>query len=305
MRILITGGAGYLGSIVAEHLLGAGLDVVVLDNLMYGQSSLLHLCSQPGFEFVRGDCRDPRVLHPLIKVCDVLLPLAAIVGAEACKRNPLDARTTNLNAVSLLNRLRSPDQLLIFPATNSGYGSGEVCTEDSALMPLSLYGQTKVQAESDVLSKANAISLRLATVFGASPRMRTDLLVNHLVYAAVFDRYAVIYQKDYKRNYVHVRDVADCFLYCIRHPQMQGKPYNLGLDSANLSKEELAFKIRTVFPDFYIHFAELGTDPDKRNYTISSERLRQAGFEATRSLDDGIRELKKAYEMLSKPHANA
>jgi nucleoside-diphosphate-sugar epimerase len=234
----------------------------------------------------------------------VLIPLAAVVGAPACDRDPLVARTLNLEAVRRLLALRSAQQLVVYPTTNSGYGTstGAVfCTEETPLEPISLYGETKVQAEQAVLDSRNAITLRLATVFGMSPRMRLDLLVNHFVYAAVTDGYLVIFEKDFKRNYVHIRDVADCFLHCIAHAEaMTGRPYNLGLDSANLSKEELALKVKEQVPRFYIHFSEVGSDPDKRNYIVSNERLRQAGFEARRSLEEGIRELLKGYRMLGR-----
>lgn len=302
-RVLVTGGLGYLGSILCEHLLAAGHHVRAVDNLMYGlgQQGLFHLCADPAFDFVRGDVRDEELLRPLVREADVLIPLAAIVGAAACDRDPLLARTVNLDAIRLLNRLRSPNQLVVYPNTNSGYGttSGEAyCTEDSPLRPISLYGQTKVEAERVLLDGPNAISLRLATVFGMSPRMRLDLLVNHFVYAAYKEGYLVVFEKDFKRNYVHVRDVADCMLHAIAHAgRMAGKPFNVGLDAANLSKEELALKVREFLPRFYVHFAPIGQDPDKRNYVVSSQRLREAGFVARRSLDDGIRELIKGYSM--------
>jgi nucleoside-diphosphate-sugar epimerase len=194
--------------------------------------------------------------------------------------------------------------LVLFPTTNSGYGtkSGDAyCTEDTPLEPISRYGQTKVQAEAELLEKPNVISLRLATVFGMSPRMRLDLLVNHFVYAGVTDGYIVIFEKDFKRNYVHIRDVADCFLHCVEHAdRMVGRPYNVGLDEANLSKEELALKIKEYVPSLYVHFSEIGSDPDKRNYIVSNQRLREAGFEARRSLDDGIEELIKGYRMMGR-----
>jgi len=304
--VLITGSAGYIGSILCEHLLDAGYQVTAVDNLMYGQHSLFHLCANSRFEFVYGDVRDEGLMRRLVKEADVLIPLAAIVGAPACDRDPWLARSVNLEAVRLLNCLRSPRQLVIFPTSNSGYGakSGDVyCTEDTPLEPISLYGQTKVQAEAELLETPNVISLRLATVFGMSPRMRLDLLVNHFVYAAVTDGYIVIFEKDFKRNYIHIRDVADCFIHCIENADsMVGRPYNVGLDAANLSKEELALKIKGYVPNFYIHFAPVGSDPDKRNYIVSNQRLREAGFEAWRSLDEGIQELLKGYRMMGRGH---
>lgn len=304
LKVLVTGGAGYLGSVLCEHLIDAGCEVTVLDKLTYGQHSLFHLCAHSRFNFASGDARDELVLKRVLKEADVIIPLAAVVGAPACDRDPWLARSVNLEAIQLLNRLRSPRQLIVYPNTNSGYGtkSGQsYCTEDTPLDPISLYGQTKVQAEAELLNSSNTITLRLATVFGMSPRMRLDLLVNHFVYAAVTDHYVVIFEKDFKRNYVHIRDVADCFLYAIEHSQsMAGRPYNVGLDAANLSKEELALKVKTYVPDFYLHFAPVGSDPDKRNYIVSNQRLREAGFEAKRSLDEGIQELLKGYRMLGR-----
>ena len=303
-QVLVTGAAGYLGSVLCEHLLRAGFRVTAVDKLIYGQQSLFHLCAYPSFDFVLGDVRDEKALQPLVKKADVLIPLAAVVGAPACDRDPWLAQSVNLEAIAMLNRLRSPDQLVIYPTTNSGYGtqSSEVfCTEDTPLEPISLYGQTKVQAETLLLKTPNAISLRLATVFGMSPRMRLDLLVNHFAYAAVTDGYLVIFEKDFKRNYVHIRDVADCFLHCIRNSsRMAGKAFNVGLDAANLSKAELAMKVKEYVPRFYVHFSEVGSDPDKRNYIVSNQRLREAGFEARRSLDEGIQELLKGYRMFGR-----
>lgn len=303
-HVIITGGAGYLGSILSEHLLNSNYKVTVIDNLLYGQHSLFHLCNRKNFDFVVGDARNENLIKNTIKDCDVIIPLAAIVGAPACDRDPLMARSVNLDAIKLINRLRSPQQLIIYPTTNSGYGtkSGDVyCTEETPLEPITLYGETKVEAEKDLLNSENTITLRLATVFGMSPRMRLDLLVNHFVYAAVTDGYIVIFEKDFKRNYVHIRDVADCFIFAMEHAdKMIGHSYNVGLDAANLSKEELALKVKEYVPNFYLHFSEVGSDPDKRNYIVSNQRLREAGFEATRSLDEGIKELLKGYRMLGR-----
>ncbi len=303
-RILVTGGAGYLGSILCEHLLVAGYQVTVVDNLMYGQEPLFHLCAQPRFDFVRGDVRDERLMHGLIQRADVLVPLAAIVGAAACDRDPWLACAVNRDAIGLLNRLRSPSQLVVFPMTNSGYGTktGQVhCTEVTPLEPISHYGRTKVQAEEELLGSSNAVTLRLATVFGMSPRMRLDLLVNHFTYAAVTDRYLVLFERHHRRNFVHIQDVADCFLHAIANAgAMAGRPYNVGLDGANLSKEELAREIQRHVPELVIQHSEIGADPDKRDYIVSNQRLREAGFEARRSLEDGIRELIKGYRMLAR-----
>jgi nucleoside-diphosphate-sugar epimerase len=303
-HIVVTGAAGYLGSILCEHLLAGGYQVTALDNLMYGQNSLFHFCANPKFDFVFGDARNENLMRHVVSKADVLIPLAAIVGATACDRDPLTATSINLDAVRLLNRLRSPQQLVIYPTTNSGYGtkSGETyCTEETPLEPISLYGQTKAQAEAALLDAPNVISLRLATVFGMSPRMRLDLLVNHFAYAAVTDGYLVIFEKDFKRNYIHIRDIADCFIHCIQNgEQMAGRVYNVGLDAANLSKEELALAVKEHVPNFYLHFAPIGSDPDKRNYIVSNKRLREAGFEARRSIDDGVKELLKGYRMMGR-----
>lgn len=303
-HVLVTGGAGYLGSVLCEHLLDAGYRVTVLDSLMYEQGTLLQFAANPNFDFYHGDSRDKEKVKSMLKDVDVIIPLAAIVGAGACARDPWEAESVNRDSIIMINQLRSKNQLLIYPNTNSGYGtsSGETfCTEDSPLEPISIYGKTKVAAELAVLDSDNVITLRLATVFGASPRMRLDLLVNHFTYAAVTDGYITIFEKDFKRNYIHVRDIADCFIHCIQNSEaMVGKPYNAGLDEANLSKEELALKIKEYVPDFYLHFAPIGSDPDKRNYIVSNQRLREAGFTAKRTLDDGIQELLKTYRMFGR-----
>ncbi|OGE64831.1 hypothetical protein A3I48_01125 [Candidatus Daviesbacteria bacterium RIFCSPLOWO2_02_FULL_36_7] len=302
MRVLVTGGAGYLGSVLCEHLLDAGYQVTVVDNLLYKQKTLFHLCNNSNFEFVFGDVRNKELMTRLLKNTDIIIPLAAIVGAPACDLDPQLATAVNLDAIKLLNQLRSKHQLIIYPTTNSGYGvkSGDVfCTEETLLKPISLYGKTKTDAETEILGSENAITLRLATVFGMSPRMRLDLLVNHFVYAAVKDSYIVIFEKNFKRNFVYIRDIAECFLFCIKNSQkMIGQPFNVGLDSANLSKEELALKIKKYLPNFYIHFAEVGTDPDKRNYIVSNQRLSETGFIAKHSLEEGIEELIKGYQMM-------
>lgn len=303
-RVLITGGAGYLGSTLAARLLEAGHKVTALDNLLIGSESLFHLAANPNFDFVCGDARDERLMKELIAQSDVIVPLAAIVGAPACERDPWGTLSTNRDAVILSHTLAQKGQLVIYPTTNSGYGtqSGELyCTEETPLEPISLYGKAKVEAEQALLDAGDAITFRLATVFGMSPRMRLDLLVNHFVYAAITDGTIVIFEKDFKRNYVHVRDVADCFLHAIENSsKMVGRAFNVGLDEANLSKAELADKIKEFVPNFYIHYANYGKDPDQRNYIVSNRRLRESGFEAKRGLDDGIRELLKGYRCIGR-----
>ncbi len=310
MKILVTGGGGYLGSVMVPRLLEAGHEVRVLDTLVHRVMSLLGVVDHPRFEFVYGDARDPRTLEGALRSRDVLIPLAAVVGAPACDRDPVTAETLNLGAVRTLNKLRSRAQMVVFPTTNSGYGTkstATVCTEETPLEPISLYGRTKVEAEAELLETGNAVSLRLATVFGVSPRMRTDLLVNNFVWEAVTKRYLVIFEKDFKRNYVHVRDVADCFAYCVEHfARVKDNAYNCGLDEANYSKADLAKLIQAEVPALYVHFAEVGSDPDKRNYVVSNAKLRKAGFEARRSVPSGIRELAMCYRLFTAagPYAN-
>lgn len=301
-RVLVTGGAGYIGSVLCKQLLDRGFGVTVLDNFLYRQNSLLDCCADDSFRLVRGDCRDERLITDLLREADFLIPLAALVGAPLCDRDRIGAYTVNFEAVQLLCKLSSPQQRIIFPVTNSGYGIGQPgvpCTEDSPLRPISLYGETKVKAERVVLDRGNAITLRLATVFGASPRMRMDLLVNDFVWRAVQDRAVVVFEGHCKRNYIHVRDVVRAFLHAMdRFEQMKNKPYNVGLDDANLSKLELCREIQRLLPQFVFFEAPIGEDPDKRDYIVSNERLLATGFRPEWSLDRGIRELIKCYTVL-------
>jgi len=304
MKILVTGGAGYIGSVLIGRLLEMGITVTVVDNLMYRQTSLLHYLTDPNFTFVRGDVRDERLIRELVSGKDFILPLAAIVGAPACERDPELSTSINLHAIKMINRLRGKNQGIIFPTTNSGYGTtaGETyCTEETELAPISLYGKNKVEAEKLLLDSGNVITLRFATVFGLSPRMRLDLLVNDFTYRALKDGFLVIFEKHFKRNYLHIQDAAECFACCIEHfDRMKGEPYNVGLNEANLSKEELALTIKKYLPDLYIHFAEIGSDPDKRNYIVSNEKINKKGFHAVHSLDEGIQQLIQGYAMIGK-----
>jgi nucleoside-diphosphate-sugar epimerase len=300
--ILITGGAGYLGSILAPELLAAGHKVTVLDNFMYNQNSLAHACADPNFDVVNGDSRSADILKPLVAKADFVFPLAALVGAPLCQRDPIAATSTNRDAIATLAKLMSPQQRIIMPITNSGYGVGEqgkFCTEDSPLRPVSLYGTTKVEAEQIALERDNSISLRLATVFGMAPRMRIDLLVNDFVYRAVNDRFVVLFEAHFKRNYIHIRDVARAFIHAVGHfEEMKGRPFNVGLSDANLSKAELCDRIKLQVPSFVYLEAPVGEDPDKRDYIVSNSRIESTGYRPAHSLDDGIRELIKGFRMI-------
>ncbi len=302
LNILVTGGAGYLGAVLIPALLAAGHRVTVLDRFLYERNSLAAVCVDPRFTVVDGDARIEATLKPLVGPADVVIPLAALVGAPLCDRDPIAATTTNLEAVQLLIRHMSQAQRLIIPVSNSGYGVGEAgkhCTEDSPLRPISRYGRDKVAAEAAALDRDNSISFRFATVFGVSPRMRIDLLVNDFVYRAVHDRAVVLFESHFKRNYLHVRDTARAFLHAIdRFEAMKGGPYNVGLSDANLSKWELCERIQAQVPGFTFREAPIGEDPDKRDYIVSNQRILDTGFRPEWSLDRGIVELIKGYTIL-------
>ena len=300
--ILVTGGAGYLGSVLVPALLAEGHHVTVVDNFMFRQTSLNHICSDPHFDVYRGDARDPLLLRQVLKHADYIIPLAALVGARLCEEDKTGAESVNRDAILTLIQLASLDQRIIMPVTNSGYGVGEtgkVCTEETPLRPISLYGRTKVEAEQAVLSRGNGITYRLATVFGMSPRMRIDLLVNEFVYRAVNDRALILFEGHFKRNYIHVRDVSRAFLHGISNfDEMNNGPFNIGLSGGNLSKLELCQKIKERIPSFVFLEAPVGEDPDKRDYIVSNEKIESTGFRPSYSLDDGILELIKGYRML-------
>lgn len=302
MKILITGGAGYIGSILTPTLLSQGHEVTVLDNFMFKQNSLLDCCHYPGFKVLRGDARDEGLMKGLIPQADLIIPLAALVGVPLCNQDQIATQTTNFEAVAMLCRLASKSQRIIMPVTNSGYGIGEkgkFCTEESPLRPLSTYGITKVKAEESVLQRENSISFRLATVFGIAPRMRLDLLVNDFVYRAVHDRAVLIFEGHFKRNYIHIRDVVRAFTHGMENFEtMKGRPYNAGLEEANLSKLELCAVIQKHLPKFVFVEAPIGEDPDKRDYIVSNARLLSTGFKTEWGLDRGISELIKGYTIL-------
>lgn len=302
MKILVTGGAGYIGSVLVPTLLQKGHEVTAIDSFIYNQSSLLDVCNNEKLTIIRGDARDENLVKKHIKSADAIFPLACLTGAPLCAKDPVGARSVNLEAVKLVLKLRSREQRVIFPNTNSGYGIGEkgvFCTEETPMRPVTLYGQLKVEAEEAIMESGNAVVFRLATVFGVSPRMRLDLLVNDFTYRAVTDRFVVLFEAHFKRNYIHVRDVTKAFIHALDNfEKMKDKPYNVGLSEANLSKKELCEEIQKQVPDFYFVEAKVGEDPDKRDYIVSNSRLETTGFKPDVGLQKGIAELIKGYQVV-------
>ena len=300
-KILITGGAGYLGSVLVDKLLSNGYDVTVLDNLMYNQTSLIHYSYNKNFNFIYGDVRDTKLLEKIVPSFDAIIPLAAIVGFPACDRDKNLATAVNYEHVkTICNLVGGTNIRVVYPNTNSGYGIGDSgeCTEESPLNPISHYGVTKVNAEREVLA-IGGISIRLATVFGSSPRMRMDLLVNEFVYKALTDKYITIFEQNFRRNYIHIRDVANTFLYMLeKYESFKGEVFNVGLSNANLTKKELVEKIKEYVPNFAITYSDFYEDPDKRDYVVSNRKLEETGWSPMYSLDDGIQELIKTYTIL-------
>lgn len=303
VKVLVTGGAGYLGSILVPELLKQDYNVTVLDSFIYKQNSLAHVCSNPRFNVVKGDVRVPSTMKSLLKEADIIIPLAALVGAPLCSKDPIGASTTNKDAIFWMLDNVSKDQRIIMPTTNSAYGSGEennYCTEESPLNPISLYAIEKVEVEKRLMEHSNSISFRLATVFGMSPRMRIDLLVNDFTYRAVYDRFVVLFESHFKRNYIHIRDVTKVFLHGIKNfEHMKGEIFNVGLSDANVSKEELCKIIQKQLPSFVFFEASVGKDPDQRNYIVSNDKIEKTGYKPDFSLEMGIKELIKGYTMIS------
>jgi len=299
IKVLITGGAGYIGSTLAEHLLDQGYSVTVMDNLLYKQLSLLHLFKRGNFKFVLGDVRATEQLLAQVSLHDVIIPLAAIVGMPACKANPQLTVDVNFKQIDNIVNVLRPDQKIILPNTNSQYGSSDqIITEESPFKPLSLYAETKCDAEDAVLKRGNGVVLRLATVFGVSPRMRQDLLVNDFVYKSLVDGYLVLFEAHFKRNYIHVQDIAQTFEFMIRnYDKCKGQAYNVGLSSANLSKLELAETIKQHLPNLVIKQDEFKEDFDKRNYIVSNEKIEALGWAPLYDLNYGIQQLITAYQM--------
>jgi len=308
-KVLVTGGAGYIGSVFVPQLLEKGYKVTVLDNFMYKQNSLLDICYHSDLNIIVGDVRDKKSLKKEIDSHDIIVPLAAIVGAPACDRDKPLASAVNQTQIENIAQWISKDQMVLYPVTNSGYGIGQkekYCDETTPLNPISHYGRTKVYAEKALLNMGNAVTFRLATVFGVAPRMRMDLLVNDFVYRAVNDRFIVLFESHFKRNYIHIRDIASVFLHTIQnYSAMKGESYNVGLSDANISKYELCEKIKEHLRDFHIFESEIAEDPDKRDYIVSNEKIEATGWKPQYSIDMGIQELIKAFGFLTvNPYKN-
>jgi nucleoside-diphosphate-sugar epimerase len=303
MKILVTGGAGYLGSVIVGRLLQQGYSVIVLDKLLFNQTSLLQYTSYSEFKFIYGDVRNKKLLEKLCNEVDVIIPLAAIVGFPACDAEPELANQINYEQiVNIVEFTKNKNVKILYPNTNSGYGIGvgqTECTEESPLNPISIYGSTKVNAENYLINHTDAIIFRLATVFGVSPRMRTDLLVNDFTYKAITDKYIVVFEKTFKRNFIHIEDVANAFIFMLHnYDTYKGEVFNVGLSDSNLNKEELLEKIKKQVPKFAIVYDDYYEDPDKRNYIVSNTKIEATGWKPTWSLDEGIEQLIEAYQMI-------
>ena len=300
MKILITGGAGYLGSVFTRNLL-KNHEVIVYDNLMYNQTSLLDLSNNPNFTFHYGDVREWSKLKYLVEQVDIVIPLAALVGFPLCEKDKDLATSINTTQIQNIVDVLSNDQMILYPNTNSGYGTrGEgMVDETNELTPISHYGKTKCEAEDYIINESNGISFRLATVFGVSSRMRTDLLVNDFVYKLLTDRYITLFEHKFVRNFIHIQDVSRAFEYMIdNYYTFNNEIFNLGLSDENITKKQLVEKIQSHIPNTSVNYSDYYVDPDKRDYIVSNEKIEETGWKPIFTLDDGIKELIQSYKMI-------
>ena len=300
MKILITGGAGYLGSVFTRNLL-KNHEVIVYDNLMYNQTSLLDLSNNPNFTFHYGDVREWSKLKYLVEQVDIVIPLAALVGFPLCEKDKDLATSINTTQIQNIVDILSDDQMILYPNTNSGYGirGNGMVDETNELTPISHYGQTKCEAENYIINESNGISFRLATVFGVSSRMRTDLLVNDFVYKLLTDRYITLFEHKFVRNFIHIQDVSRAFEYMIdNYYTFNNEIFNLGLSDENITKKQLVEKIQSHIPNTSVNYSDYYVDPDKRDYIVSNEKIEEAGWKPIFTLDDGIKELIQSYKMI-------
>ena len=301
-KILLTGGAGYIGSMLSTSLVNNNYNITVLDNFMFSQTSLNHLCDKDNFNIINGDIRDESLIKRLIKEHDIIIPLAAYVGAPLCNSDPIGSKSVNYDAIKLMLKNISNNQMILMPTTNSAYGSGDAnnyCDEESPLNPISSYAKDKVEVEKMLMDRKNSISFRLATVFGMSYRMRLDLLVNDFTYRAFNDKFLILFESNFKRNYVHIKDVTDVFFYEIKNfENIKNQIFNVGFSEANISKFDLCNLIKNHISDFYFVDAPVGKDIDQRNYIVSNKKMEKFGFKAKKNLDYGIKELIKGFEMI-------
>ena len=302
MKILITGGAGYIGSILVPMLLEKNHEITVIDNFLFSQQSLLDCCGNENLKIIRGDVRDEKLLLENLKKNDCIIPLACLTGAPLCEKEPITAKQVNYDQIKFISNNKSKDQMMIFPCTNSGYGVGQkdvFCDEKTPMRPVSLYGKLKVEIDKYLLDKGDAVTFRFATIFGVSPRMRLDLLVNDFTYRALFDRTVVLFESHFKRNYLHVKDASNAFIHTIEnYSNMEGEPFNVGLSNANLSKLELCIEIKKEINSFQYVISEIGKDPDQRDYIVSNEKIEKTGFKPSVSVGQGVKELIKGFQVI-------
>lgn len=303
-NVLITGGAGYIGSLLSDTLVNLNYNVTVVDNMYFKKNTIGHLVIKKNFKFILDDARNKELINKLLKKIDIIIPLACLVGAPLCDKYPIEAKEVNQDAIVHIIKSKSKDQIILYPNTNSGYGTTEKdveCDENMPLNPISIYGKTKCVVENELMQMENVASFRLATVFGSSFRNRVDLLVNFFVYNALFGEKLILFEPEFRRNYIHVRDIVNTFLFSMDNFEfVKNNIFNVGLSSANLTKIGLCKKIKEHIPEFDYEISHEGSDPDKRDYFVSNKKIEALGWKPKVNLDDGIKELTQVYKLIKK-----